>query len=180
MDWPHAPVHRLGAGGAFIVTAAAYLKLHHFRGQERLSLLHDTLLDLASRYEWRLQAWAVFSNHYHIIALSPQDASTLSTTVNRLHTVTALAVNKMDGVRGRKVWHQYWDTWLTYERSYFARLRYVHQNPVHHGLVRVAEQYPWCSAAWFERTADRAFSRTINAFKIDNLDVLDDFEVEGC
>jgi putative transposase len=53
----------------------------------------------------------------------------------------------------RKVWHNFWDTRLMYEKSYLARLNYTHQNAVTHRLVPVANQYPWRSAAWFERTA---------------------------
>jgi putative transposase len=74
------------------------------------------------------------------------------------------------------VWHNYWDKQLTYEKSYLARLNYAHQNAVKHGLVRVANQYPWCSAAWFERTARPAQVKTIYAFKTDSLKVMDDFE----
>jgi putative transposase len=55
-------------------------------------------------------------------------------------------------------------------------LNYVHQNPVKHGLVAIANQYRWCSAAWFERTATRAQVETIYRFKIDKLNVHDDYE----
>jgi putative transposase len=66
-------------------------------------------------------------------------------------------------------------TKLTFERSYLARLNYVHQNPVKHGLVKVANQYPWCSAAWFERTASPAAVKTIYSFKTDKLKIDDDY-----
>jgi putative transposase len=54
-------------------------------------------------------------------------------------------------------------------------LKYVHNNPVHHGVVPVAENYNWCSAGWFNKHAVPAFRRTIESFKIDNLKVFDDF-----
>ena len=41
---------------------------------QRLEFLHDSLLGLAEEYGWNLQAWAVFSNHYHFVAMSPPDA----------------------------------------------------------------------------------------------------------
>jgi putative transposase len=68
---------------------------------------------------------------------------------------------------------------LTYQRSYLARLNYVHQNAVKHGLVPVANQYPWCSAAWFEREASPAMVKAIYRFKVDQVKVYDDFEPEG-
>ena len=73
------------------------------------------------------------------------------------------------------MWHNFWETRLTHEASYLARLNYVHQNAVKHGLVAVANQYPWCSASWFERTASPAQVRTIYGFKIVRIKVLDDF-----
>jgi putative transposase len=73
------------------------------------------------------------------------------------------------------VWFNFWDTKLTYERSYLARLNYVHQNPVRHGLVAKASQYRWCSAAWFERVTPPAMVKTIYGFKIDKLNIHDDF-----
>jgi len=56
-----------------------------------------------------------------------------------------------------------------------ARLNSVHRNAVKHGLVPVANQYPWCSAAWFERTASLAQVKTIYRFKIDQVKVEDDY-----
>jgi putative transposase len=126
---------------------------------------------------WQLQAWALFSNHYHFVALSPADPGTLRGLVKRLHSLTAREANRLNGSSGQQVWHQYWDTHLTYERSYYARLNYVHENPCRHGLVAVASNYPWCSAAWFERAATPAFFKTISGLKTDGISIHDDFEV---
>ena len=99
----------------------------------------------------------------------------LGKLLKRLHADTARELNRLDNAPGRQVWFNFWDTRLTYERSYFARLNYVHQNAVKHGLVTVANQYRWCSAAWFERTAAPPVVKTIYAFKIDKLNIRDDF-----
>jgi putative transposase len=56
-------------------------------------------------------------------------------------------------------------------------LKYVHHNPVHHGVVTSADNYPWCSAAWFARNALPSFRRTVESFKIDKLKVMDDYDV---
>jgi putative transposase len=159
-----------------MVTAATYLKAHHFNARSRLDLLHDTLLTRAQEYGWQLRAWAVFSNQYHFVSLSPPDPANLPRFIGHLHAGTSDEMNQLDRAPGRKVWFQYWDTHLTYRNSYFARLRYVHENPVRHGLVRVATAYPWRSAAWFEQTARRSFCQAIASFKIDRVTVRDEFE----
>src|SRR5690242_10166121 len=151
IPWPHAPEHRLATSGTYFVTAGTYLRPHRFKGQERLAVLHRGLLKVAADFGWRLEAWSVFSNHYHFIGHSPADdatAESLSRMLGLLHEKTAKWVNRLDGTPARKVWHNFRDTRLTYEKSYLARLNYVHQNPVNHGLVPVANQYPWCSARW--------------------------------
>lgn len=122
----------------------------------------------------------MFSNHYHFVARAPDDgsgAASLPAMLAEFHGETAAFVNRLDGAPGRKVWFNYWETLLTFERSYLARLSYVHQNAVKHGLVRVANQYPWCSAAWFERAAAPSQVKTIYGFRTDAVNVLDDYEV---
>jgi putative transposase len=171
-------MHRLTQAGAYMVTCGTYLKQHHFRGNKRLSFLCDTLLALAAECAWNLEAWAVFSNHFHFVALSPPDPGSLRTFMNELHSRTSGTINREDGTPGRRVWYQYWDSHLTYQRSYFARLGYVHSNAVRHGLVKEPSLYPWCSAGWFQRRATTAFYKTIMSFRIDRLKLLDDFEVE--
>ena len=74
------------------------------------------------------------------------------------------------------MWFNFRETRLTYPKSYLTRLNCTLQNPVKHGLVPVANQYPWCSAAWFERAASPAHVRTIYQFKTDKLQLPDDFD----
>jgi putative transposase len=174
-DWPHAPIHRINFDGIYIVTGATLHKGHLFRTADKLSLLEHELLTLAKQYEWQLEAWAVFVNHYHFVGRGGHDAKLLDKLLKHLHSNTARKLNRLDSSAGRTVWHNFWDTKLTYERSYLARLNYVHQNAVKHGLVNVANQYPWCSAAWFDRTATPAMIKTIYGFKIDKLNIDDDY-----
>jgi putative transposase len=174
-DWPHAPIHRLSSDGIYMVTGATWHKEHLFTTAKKLNLLERELLTLAKKHQWQLEAWAVFVNHYHIVARGYDEATPLNKFLKHLHSNTARLVNQLDDSAGRKVWHNFWDTKLTYERSYLARLNYVHQNAVKHGLVPVANQYPWCSAAWFERTASPAAIKTIYGFKTDQLNIDDDY-----
>jgi putative transposase len=175
-NWPHSPAHHLHEPGAYIVTAGTYKKVPLFKGANRLTFLTNCILELADRYAWSLQAWAVFPNHYHLVGESEAPES-LRSFLRHLHSVTAIEANKWDGTPGRRVWFEFWETRITFPRSYFARLNYVHQNAVLHRLVRVPSQYRWCSAGWFEREATRSFFQTVSGFHTDKLNVPDDFEV---
>jgi putative transposase len=144
-----------------------------------LGVVQRGLLTVARDFGWSLEAWAVFSNHYHFVAHSPADQNTsqsLSPMLSSLHVKLSGWINLLDDTPGRKNWHNYRETKLTHQQSYLARLNYVHQNPVKHGLIPVANLYPWCSAAWFERTASTAMVKSIYRFKTDRVNVDDDFE----
>jgi REP-associated tyrosine transposase len=70
-----------------MVTAGTYKKEHLFRGPKRLDVLHRGLLAVAQEFGWQLEAWAVFSNHYHFVGHSPaecDDAETLSAMLSKL------------------------------------------------------------------------------------------------
>jgi putative transposase len=109
------------------------------------------------------------------VARAADGSLNLKRFLTHLHADTARELNRIDGCEGRKVWYNFWDTKLTYQASYLARLNYVHQNPVRHGLVTIANQYAWCSAAWFERVASPAAVKTVYGVKIDALRIDDDY-----
>lgn len=175
MTWPHAPTHWLFEPGVYIITAGTYRKLPHLNSPSRRDLFQDYLFEYADEFGWNLRAWAVLANHYHLVAASPSDPGTLRRFLGKLHMQTAKHLNLFDETPGRKVWFQFWESRITFERSYLARLNYVHHNPAHHGVVRLAEDYKWCSAAWFTQNAPPAFVNTVRGFKVDRVHVLDDF-----
>jgi putative transposase len=175
MNWPHAPKHWLFEPGIYMVTAGTYEKLHHLNSSARLDMFLESLFRYAEEFGWQLRAWAILANHYHFLAASPSDPQTLQKFLGKLHMKTAQELNRQDATPGRKVWFQFRDSHITFERSYLARLHYIHYNPAKHGVTNLAENYKWCSASWFSRNASPAFLATIKSFKTDQLDIADDY-----
>ena len=173
--WPHAPSKCVISPGTYIVTAGTYHKEPLFKGSKKLEILYNLLLETADEQGWDLLAWAAFANHYHIIGNSPQIRNPVGKFCGKVHMKSAKAINLIDDTPGRMVWYRSWDRLVTYEKSVMARIAYVHHNPVKHGLVARAEDYPWCSAAWFLREGDRPFVESVLSFKIDRVNVEDDF-----
>ncbi len=172
---PHAPAHLFLPGSTYMVTASTYDRRPLFDAPAKRDLLVGMLFVEVDRLGWRLEAWAVMPNHYHWVGVAPAERPRLARLVAAVHTRSAIAANRADATPGRRVWYQYWDTCLTYERSYLARLNYVHNNPRKHGLVERAEDYPWCSMAGFLDGGDDAFRRTVLACPTDRVQVVDDF-----
>ncbi|HUO34896.1 MAG TPA: transposase [Candidatus Acidoferrum sp.] len=158
-----------------MVTAGTYRKFPYFASGPLLSHLQERLFELAVRYETRLQAWAIFPNHYHWIG-ALECPGNLRRFVQHFHSASARELNRRLSTPGRQIWFQYWDSQIRRQRSFFSRLDYVHANAVHHGIVREASRYPWCSAGWFQRAADLSFFSTVMNFPTERLSVPDEFE----
>ncbi|HRK22311.1 MAG TPA: hypothetical protein PLX06_10900 [Fimbriimonadaceae bacterium] len=176
-DWHHSPLHRLGADGAYIVTASTLNKKQIYTTSKKLAFLCSQIQELALHYNLELEAWAAFSNHYHLIVRPHGTEEEFAMYFKHLHANLSRESNRWDATPGRKVWFQYRDTRLTNQKSYLARFAYVLRNPVKHGLVHHPEQYPYCSAGWFARNARPAQLRMIESIKCDLVKIDDDFDV---
>ncbi|HSI73235.1 MAG TPA: transposase [Fimbriimonas sp.] len=173
--WPHAPSRSIAVPGAYIVTSGTYQKVKLCDTEEKLELLTTVLLSSLEDTGWQLQAWSVFANHYHFVGISPDTGLGLTRLMRRIHGISARELNRMDGTLGRTVWYRCWDTKITSSSAHYARLAYVHRNPVKHGLVEDAVHYRWCSAKWLEEQGEPSFVNTIYSFKTDHVKVYDDF-----
>jgi putative transposase len=174
-SWPHAPPHHFTPYGTYVITAATLQRKRLFDSSVKLDLLRDTTFKLAKNYALILQAWSFFSNHYHLVISFENTNAAHRDFLRHLHRELAMGLNRIDDIPGRRVMYEFWDTRLTFEKSWLARLNYVHQNAVKHGLVPVANQYPWCSASWFETNARPGFVKSVYSFKTDRIRVPDDF-----
>lgn len=173
-EFVHAPGHLFIPRASYMVTASTYRKAHFYDSKEKLRNLTDTLLNTVAHWGWMLEAWSVFSNHYHLVATAPEDPLTLTRFIRAAHSITAKYVNAVDGTKGRRVWHNYWDTCITGEQAYLARLKYAHLNAVKHGLVEKPEDYPYSSYSWFVNSnpsdlCERVFNQTIDLLELEDV-----------
>lgn len=171
----HNPPHYFIPDAMYMVTGAILYNQHLLREDRRKGFVLRTLLERAVLLDWSLQAWAVLNNHYHFVAKAPENATTLKKLIQQFHSITAIQLNQWDQTPGRQVWCNYWDSCLTYERSYLARLHYVHMNPVKHGFVSDAIDYPFCSYKWLVEQSDEALKQQVFEQPIDHVKVIDDF-----
>ena len=174
--YPHNPPHYFVPNAMYIVTGAILHNKRLLKSDEHKLLVMDILLERVAHWKWDLEAWAFLENHYHFIARAPENALTLEKFIRQVHSKSAVELNKFDKTPGRKVWYIYWDTCITLETSYYARLLYVHLNPVKHRLAENAEDYPFCSYRWFLEKADDDFHDAVMNQPIDRVDIFDDFD----
>jgi putative transposase len=114
-----------------------------------------TLLDLFQQHAARTVAWCVLPNHYHALVEAPNILKLLH-ELGRLHGRTSYAWNGEENTRGRQVFHRATERFMRSERHFFATVNYVHNNPVHHGYVRLWTEWRWSSAADYLAQMGRA------------------------
>lgn len=137
----HNPPHLFVADTLYMLTASIYKKADLMRSPQRKLEWQEAFHEAAKIYQWQIVAWVILNNHYHAIVRSLEHAGNLSKLINSYHKFTARKWNSEDGLNGRQVWWNYWDTCIRSERDYCNRLRYVFWNPVKHGLVEKPEDY---------------------------------------
>ena len=174
-DWPHAPPHRLLSAGVYFLTARTAERRPLLAADSLKDWFQDALLKLTDEKGWRLEAWCILSNHYHLIAHSPKEGGTsLGALIQQLHSRTTKELNRRDGTPGRtRLWQNFRETLLVEQASYMARLHHVHQNAVHHRLVRTGSEWKWCSALAFKKAVTPAWVKTVTSFKYDRIAELD-------
>ncbi|HEY9528128.1 MAG TPA: transposase, partial [Anaerolineales bacterium] len=155
---PHNPPHLFVSNTLYMLTASIYEQVHLIESPQRKAEWREAFHEAARIYGWQIIAWVVLHNHYHAIVQSPECAGNLSKFVNSYHKFTSRKWNCEDGLNGRKVWWNYWDTCIRSEHDYCSRLRYVFWNPLKHGLVERPDEYEFSNYSDY-LNADAVFSR---------------------
>jgi putative transposase len=174
--YKHNPPHLFRPHAKYFITAAIYRKHHLLRGDDVKHAVLEIMFESFNRHRWRIEEWVLLDNHYHLMADAPEDAMTLSRVINNFHRFSALKIKKNVNPASPSdpVWFNYFDTCITYEKSYFARLNYIWFNPVKHGYVEKPEEWKFGSYFFKENGNDEARSIMKN-YPCDRIQVEDDF-----
>ncbi|MDP2789527.1 MAG: transposase [bacterium] len=140
----HNPPHLYLDQSLYFVSARTFEAQLYLKDGTRKQLFVKKLNDLLQEYQYKLYAWVVLDNHYHLIFETNQGAK-LPKFMQALHGGTSRALNLMDGIEGRKVWFNYWDRCLRDDVDFNTHCDYIHYNPVKHGFAEHPEDYPFSS-----------------------------------
>ena len=114
-----------------------------------LSLLQRTV----ERHRWRLFAFALMDNHFHLFLQTPEP--TLSAGMAHLDGAYAGYFNWRHKHVGHVMQGRFRSI-VVEDRGYCCEVsRYVHLNPVRAGLVGRPEDWPWSSCTGYRRAAAR-------------------------
>lgn len=122
-----------------------------FHSAGEASAFVRTLEEAARIYAWRIYAYAVMPNHYHIALQTPQP--NLKDGMHWLQSTFATRFNRFHRERGH-VFQGRYQSLLVQDQAALARLvNYIHLNPVRAGLVRPEQPavFRWSSLTRFVR-----------------------------
>ncbi len=131
------------AGALYHVTA---------RGNERKPIFLDDLdrrrflellADGIERYSWRLHAFCLMGNHYHLLleTLRPE----LARGMKWLNSVYVQRFNRRRGRCGHLFGERYHAILIEKEAHFLEVARYVVLNPIRASLCELPQEYPWSS-----------------------------------
>ena len=150
----HHPPHIFINNALYFVTARVYAKQSLLNTDQRKDLLLENISSELKDFGFKLFAWVVLDNHYHI-QFKTKIAKSLSQIFNNVHGRVSLELNRQDNARGRKVFQNYWDVIVDEESSFWRHFNYIHHNPVKHGYCQNQNEvlsYKFCSyKQWVEK-----------------------------
>ena len=122
------------------------------RGNERGDVFRDDadrreFLSVLGRtvaiYGWRLHAYVLMGNHYHLLVETPEP--TLSRGMRDLNGVTTQRFNRRHGRTGHLFEGRFKAILVEREAHLLELARYLVLNPVRSGLARTPAGWPWSS-----------------------------------
>ena len=138
-----------------------------FRDDEDREDLLTRLARLAPELFFAILAWALMSNHVHLVIRSGHVP--ISHLMSRLMTGYSQYFNKRHGWVGHVVQNRFHSSRITDDAYLLAAIAYVHRNPVEAGLVRLEAlaDYPWCGhGALVGATPPRPFEASAEALAL--------------
>ncbi len=146
------PIRRNGVYHAY---SRAELGQPIFESDAAKDVFIRTLFECVVRFEWVLHAYAVMTNHFHVIVATPQ-----GNLPEGMHWLLSAFANKHKQYRGT-IGHVFQSRYRAEHYEYgplvARKLDYVHLNPVRAGIIEFTQLsgYLWTSYRLLRRPADR-------------------------
>jgi putative transposase len=110
---------------------------------DRISYI-DLLGESCAMYGLEISAYSLMPNHVHHIAV-PERSDSIAKTFHRAHGMYANLFNEKHDLVGH-LWQERPFSCILSDTHLRNAIRYVENNPVRAGLVKIASDYRWSSA----------------------------------
>jgi len=137
-------------GGIYFFTVAL-----RERGTNDLLIRHIDSLRLAtqqvrSKYPFKIHSWVVLPDHTHCMIELPEGDADFALRIRLIKRQFSISLPRTERpmVRASRgelgIWQQrYWEHLIRDESDYYSHVKYIHFNPVKHGLVTRVADWPY-------------------------------------
>lgn len=133
-------------GALYHVTARGNAREAIYRDDEDRAAFLALLGETCARYGWRIYAYCLMTNHYHLLlALRESPAGRLVRGMRHLNGCSAQRFNRRHHRVGHVYQARYQAILIQRERHLLELTRYVVLNPVRAHMVAHAAAWPWSS-----------------------------------
>ena len=135
----HQPRHIYCDHQLYFITAHIYKNGFLLDGDLKKDKLLLKIFCFAWEYQIDLLAWVVMIDHYHLL-IKTRFGKNISNYTGKIHSGFTFEMNELEGKKGRRLWHNYWDWCIRDECDYWKQFNYIHNNPIKHGLVSIPQE----------------------------------------
>ncbi len=142
-------------GGTYFFTLVTFERLNFLASDLARPLLRRAIDEVRSEMSFQVVSWVLLPDHLHTVWTLPPGDSDYSERWKRIKgtfSKSYLAEGGAEGVRNRSrrrhreaaIWQRrFWEHTVEDENDLLAFVDYVHWNPVKHGQVSRARDWPW-------------------------------------
>jgi putative transposase len=133
-------------GGSWFFTVATCDRNPLFRKPVGVALLRHALRKVRRRMPFSIDAMVVLPDHLHCVWTLPSGDADYSTRWRLVKTFVTRHGKTVICGHADSIWQpRYWEHLLRDEDDYRAHIDYIHYNPVRHGYVDRAIEWPYSS-----------------------------------
>jgi len=142
------PLRLESEAGVYHVLNRGNYRADIFRGEKTKQAFLDCLGEACEKTGWRVHAWCLMSNHYHLAISTP--GANLVDGMRWLQGTFATRFNRLRGERGHLFQGRYKSLVVDPDGGLGPLCHYIHLNPVRARLRPVTElpSYRWVSMSW--------------------------------
>jgi len=141
-------------GGVYHVINRGNYRMDLFGAAKTKTAFLKCLGEASVKSGWRVHAWCIMSNHYHLAVETPQ--ANLVEGMQWLQGTFATRFNRLRKASGHLFQGRYKSLYVD-PKGLGSLCHYIHLNPVRAGLCKVQElaSWPWSSFPWLTDPAKR-------------------------
>lgn len=135
-------------GDFHFLTFSCYRRRPYLAPVAAMELFENALELVRLRYHFAIAGYVVMPEHVHLLISEPSPRALLSKAIQALKLSVSMRSQE------RPFWQaHYYDFNVESQEKFVEKLRYIHRNPVHRGLVANPEDWNWSSFRHYQTGA---------------------------